>query len=244
VQLLEGLRVLVVDDNRVNRDVAREILERHGADAAECENAEAALEAVRVTRPDAVLLDIHMPGMDGWGAAHQLRGLVDTPIPVIVVSTARNERGDAALAEAGIVAWLLKPLHEASLVTALRYWTGRGPMPIPASGAQKPAPENLSTALAALKPEIRVMLQEDLPEDQRVAYQIFSEKQWAVLQAHIHRLHGTASFCHLEALRVLCAGIERGLKEQQPPDADRIRQLDEEIGRILAALLESPVKSP
>jgi HPt (histidine-containing phosphotransfer) domain-containing protein len=162
--------------------------------------------------------------------------MVDTPLPVIVVSTAKNEQGEQALADAGIVAWLMKPLHEASLVTALRYWTGRGHTQMAVGDATKPAPGDLSAALGALKPEIRTMLQEDLPEELRVAEQAFATGQWPVLQSHIHRLHGTASFCHLEALRVLCAGIERDLKEQQPPTAEAMRRLDEEIARILAAL--------
>lgn len=236
MQLLAGLKVLVVDDSRVNRDLARGTLERNGAKAYECETAESALELALTMRPDAVLLDMHLPGMDGWGAARRLRVLTEAPIPVIVVSTARNDRGEQALADAGIVAWLPKPLQEAEMIRALLHWTGRelkAEMPMDNSPTQ---PHDLAAALAALKPEIREMLEEDLPQEMQQAEQAFASRDWTGLQSHVHRLHGTASFCRLENLRTVCAGIERGLKDQQPPTTNGMQALTVEIGRVMTSL--------
>ena len=228
--------VLVVDDNRVNLDLACAVLERNGAKTCNYEDAEAALDAVPAMQPDAVLLDMHLPGMDGWEAARQLRSRLTKQVPVIVISTAENDCGERALKDAGIVAWLPKPLHEAILVSTLLRWTGReSKMEIPMDTSRSP-PEDLKAALTALKPEILQMLEEDLPLEQHEAERAFAGRDWANLQSHIHRLHGTASFCHLEALRVLCAGIEHDLKEQQPPITEVMHKLDGEVRRILAAL--------
>lgn len=228
--------VLVVDDNRVNLDLACAVLERNGAKTCNYEDAEAALDAAPTKQPDAVLMDMHLPGMDGWEAARQLRGRLTRQVPVIVISTAENECGERALKEAGIVAWLPKPLDEAVLVRTLLRWTGReSKMEIPMDISQSP-PEDLKAALTALKPEILQMLEEDLPVEQQEAERAFTDRDWANLQSHVHRLHGTASFCHLEALRLVCAGIEHGLKQQRPPPPDMMQRLTGEISRVMSGL--------
>jgi HPt (histidine-containing phosphotransfer) domain-containing protein len=97
------------------------------------------------------------------------------------------------------------------------------------------AADNLAKALAELRPEIRAMLAEDLPEEQRLAEQAYGRQDWPSLQEHIHRLHGTALFCRLDALKILCAGIENGLKQHHLPSADAMSALAAEINRILAS---------
>jgi CheY-like chemotaxis protein len=70
---LEGVRLLVVDDNRMNRELARAILENLGADFTEAEDGLSALEIAREAAFDAVLLDIRMPGLDGPAVLQRLR---------------------------------------------------------------------------------------------------------------------------------------------------------------------------
>ena len=64
-----------------------------------------------------------------------------------------------------------------------------------------PGSQELVLALQALRPEIRAMLAEDLPEDLRRAELAYSRKEWAALHSHVHRVNGSASFCKLAALK-------------------------------------------
>ncbi len=93
---LEGARVLVVDDNLVNQMVARAILEAVGAAVAVANDGHAALARLRIEDFDVVLMDVHMPGMDGVEAVRRIRcgeaGRSDLPV---VALTADAMAGDA-----------------------------------------------------------------------------------------------------------------------------------------------------
>ncbi len=93
---LDGARVLVVDDNLVNQTVARAILEAVGAAVAVAGDGHAALARLRIEDFDVVLMDVHMPGMDGVEAVRRIRageaGRIDLPV---VALTADAMVGDA-----------------------------------------------------------------------------------------------------------------------------------------------------
>ena len=96
--------------------------------------------------------------------------------------------------------------------------------------------DSLEAALRALRPEIRDMLAEDLPADQQSAEQAFAAGQWDSLQSYVHRINGSASFCHLADLKAVCSRIEAGLKQQPPPDQGAMRDFAREINRVVTAL--------
>lgn len=97
-------------------------------------------------------------------------------------------------------------------------------------------PDSLEAALRALRPEICSMLAEDLPADQHRAEQAFASGHWESLQSYVHRINGSASFCHLADLKAICSRIETGLKQQQPPDQGAMRDFALEIDRVVVAL--------
>jgi CheY-like chemotaxis protein len=78
VHRLDGVRVLVVDDNFVNRELARTVLEHMGAEVAEAAGGRAAIEAAAVEPFDCILMDLRMPGVSGTDALCEIR---DTPGP-------------------------------------------------------------------------------------------------------------------------------------------------------------------
>ena len=105
-----ALRVLVVDDNPVNRLVARKLIERLGGVTGEAADGVAAIEAVLGGEWDLVLMDYEMPGMNGDEVTRRIRALVQPPPRVVGVSAhALPEIRDACLA-AGMDDWITKPL--------------------------------------------------------------------------------------------------------------------------------------
>jgi adenylate cyclase len=103
--------VLVVDDEEPNRILLRDALEARGYDVSEAQNGEQALREVATRSPDVILLDIMMPGMDGFEVCRRLKGDPRTaPIPILMV-TALSERKERLMGiAAGANDFLSKPL--------------------------------------------------------------------------------------------------------------------------------------
>jgi DNA-binding NarL/FixJ family response regulator len=86
--------VLIVDDHATFRSLARRLLEHHGFEVVgEARDGEAGLDAVRELRPDVVLLDVQMPGIDGFEVAARLAAEGDPPAVVMVSSRDRDDFG-------------------------------------------------------------------------------------------------------------------------------------------------------
>ncbi|WP_323179207.1 response regulator [Streptomyces longwoodensis] len=120
-------RVLVVDDNKVIRQLIRVNLELEGlevvtaADGAEC------LEVVHQVRPDLVTLDVVMPRLDGLSTAARLRAdPLTRDLPLAIVSACTQYELEAGL-EVGVDAFLAKPFEPAELVSLVRRLLERAP---------------------------------------------------------------------------------------------------------------------
>ena len=111
------MRVLVVDDSAVIRDLISVNLQMEGFDVTTAGDGEAALELIGEARPDVVTLDVMMPRLNGFETVARLRGNPDTAhIPVVIV-TGRAQAGDVARGEElGVEAYLTKPFEPAELV--------------------------------------------------------------------------------------------------------------------------------
>ena len=118
---LSGRHALVVDDNGINRRVARTFLEHYGLVVSEAGDGNEALEILDCEPCDVVLMDIHMPGLDGAEAFKRLRnsGSLNRVTPVIAL-TADSMRGDREkfLAK-GFDGYVAKPIDERSLVSVI-----------------------------------------------------------------------------------------------------------------------------
>ena len=119
-------RLLVVDDNKVNRLLLARSLEIQGHNVATAENGRVALEQLRREAFDLVLLDMEMPEMDGFQVLEQL--LRDTQLrdlPVIVTSSLEGIGNVARCIELGAEDYLAKPVNTEQLLSALRMWLHR-----------------------------------------------------------------------------------------------------------------------
>lgn len=101
-------RILVVDDEQDVQDFLRLVLEGAGYVVESAHEGKEAVEKVEAFRPDLMVLDLMMPGMDGWEVLRRLRA-AGAPPPVVVVLSAFAERRRSL--EAGAEACLSKPFH-------------------------------------------------------------------------------------------------------------------------------------
>ena len=114
-----GLRVLVADDHPVNQLIARRVLEEQGFAVDLAADGERAVEAARAHRPDAVLMDLHMPGVDGLEATRQLRA-EGYRGPIIALSADALAESRDACRDAGMTGFVGKPFRRAELLAALQ----------------------------------------------------------------------------------------------------------------------------
>jgi class 3 adenylate cyclase len=117
----EPPRILVVDDNEANLDIAKMRLESQGYEVLTAVDGEEALARVRETGPDLLLLDIMMPKLDGIEVTKRLKGDASLPfIPIILVTAKADAKDLVAGLEAGGDDYLTKPFDHASLVARVR----------------------------------------------------------------------------------------------------------------------------
>ena len=135
------LHVLVVDDNGFFVQMIRGMLERHGIEVSSVGSGLEALTAVERRRPDVVLLDVQMPGMNGFEVLERIKANPHlTKIPVIML-TARGEADDLISGyRSGADYYLTKPVALSELVYGLSLVLGREIRPVDGAAPAAPAP--------------------------------------------------------------------------------------------------------
>lgn len=114
-------RLLVADDNPLNVDILRARLVAHGYEVLTAENGEAALRLVTAERPDLLLLDVMMPGLDGLEVCRRVKADPALPFtPVILVTAKGDTRDVVAGLDAGADEYLTKSVDQAALVARVR----------------------------------------------------------------------------------------------------------------------------
>jgi PAS domain S-box-containing protein len=170
---LEGLRVLVLDDNETNRRILESFLARMGMESVGVASGVEALEILDGShkageRLDMLVTDVHMPGMDGFEVARRIRQDRRFDELVIVTITSAGRPGDGALCEQlGIASYLLKPITPTELRDSIQLTLARDRQ---ATGgtSQLVTRHSLREAWQSL----RILLAEDNQVNQRLAVAI------------------------------------------------------------------------
>jgi two-component system, cell cycle response regulator DivK len=116
-----GKTVLLVEDNPHNRKIFSGMLTHSGFAVMEAEDGNKALAAVQTTLPDVILMDLSIPGIDGWEVTRRLKADARTKVIPIIALTAHAMRGDEERArEAGCDHYLAKPISPKKVVEEVR----------------------------------------------------------------------------------------------------------------------------
>jgi two-component system, sensor histidine kinase and response regulator len=182
---LQGVKVLIVDDNRTNRLILHKMVERFGMNPTSVSDGEQALDELSAAENanDAyglMLTDMHMPRMDGFGLVRQLKDSVKFSTPTIMMLTSGGQRGDAARCEElGIAAYLNKPVRQAELREAVIRVLG---------GKQEGLPVPLITGVSSrnkrdLLRSLHILLVEDNRVNQKIATRLLEKRGHHVVLA-------------------------------------------------------------
>ncbi|MCG6872375.1 MAG: response regulator [Gammaproteobacteria bacterium] len=114
-------RVLIIDDSATDLHLLNDMLSRNGFAVLTASNGEDGIQMARAERPDAILMDVVMPEMNGFEATRALSKDPQTKdIPVLIVSSKDQETDRVWGMRQGAKDYLVKPVNEKALVSALR----------------------------------------------------------------------------------------------------------------------------
>ncbi|MEO8334748.1 MAG: response regulator [bacterium] len=122
-----GQTVLLVEDNEDNRIIYSTVLRHVGYDVVEADNGVDAVALARSGLPDLILMDISIPGIDGWEATRILRrdpATMSIPIIALTAHALADDRERAL--QMGFTAYLAKPVEPRTVVAEVRRWLGTG----------------------------------------------------------------------------------------------------------------------
>jgi CheY-like chemotaxis protein/HPt (histidine-containing phosphotransfer) domain-containing protein len=135
---IRGARILLVEDNELNQQVAKEFLAKGFLTVTIANNGQEALEMVQQNEFDAVLMDLHMPVMDGFEATRRIRDLpTGKNLPIIAMTAAAMSQDREACTEAGMNDHVAKPVDPQELANALTRWI----KPKPIAQTEMPSPD-------------------------------------------------------------------------------------------------------
>lgn len=235
---LAGVRVLLVEDHPINRQVAREILAGEGAQVTVAGDGLEAVELLRAdpSAIDVVLMDVQMPRMDGYDATREIRGslgLNSLPVIAMTANASAEDRADAFAA--GMNDHLAKPVDVHALVAAVRrqlHDHSGDAAPLAPAIAEEPKPVlALERALARLAGNLplfrqmaRLFVQEQPGSLARVR-ELLAAGEHSKAERAAHTLKGVAATMGAERLADAAGRVERAIRR---------RQGVEELERLLA----------
>jgi DNA-binding response OmpR family regulator len=183
-------RILVVDDDADIRGLVRELLERRGFAVTEAGDGKQALQEMYEGRPDLVVLDVSMPGLDGWTTLERIRELSDVPV---VMLTARSEELEKTRGlRAGADDYVTKPFGRQELLARIEGLLRR-------AGGREPAPETYSDAFVSIDFAQRAITVGDRPVD-------LTPLEFKLLTAFVR--HPNQVLSHEQLLELVWGGLD------------------------------------
>jgi len=240
---LEGQRVLLADDNPVNRQVAIRMLEKIGCRADVACDGQEAVDMQRDGAYDLILMDCDMPVLDGFQATVLIRRL-DGPVkhvPVIALTACTTQDERDKCAAAGMNDFLSKPIRPHTLKDMLVRWMPRAlPAEAPDTGAGDEL-DMVKEMFGADFADLAALYRNDSPPRIAAMREAQAAGDSAGLAKVAHALGGSSASIGATALSALCRDLESAAKAGTLDDfAVRLESIEAEYRRIDAKLQSMP----
>ena len=268
---LAGARLLLVEDNDINREFAVELLRSEGLEVDEAVNGQEAVAQVQRMAYDAVLMDIQMPVLDGLEATRQIRALAQAgagarfaTLPIIAMTALAMAQDAERSQAAGMNDHVTKPIAPDHLMAVLAKWIERPAQP--AGGPVLPAPAPLP---AAFPPDLLALTSLDTREGVRRiggkadAYRKqlrrFREHYAdavdelerraarsgpAAAEEYCHALKGVVGNIGAQALYAQVAEIDTRLKLGEPPSAAALGEMRARLEQVMGEIDSLAANAP
>jgi signal transduction histidine kinase/CheY-like chemotaxis protein/HPt (histidine-containing phosphotransfer) domain-containing protein len=260
-QRIAPRKVLVVEDGEVNMQVLVAMLKRHGHEITQARNGEEAIAALYAGPHDIVLMDRHMPVLDGIEATRRIRASKESfrDVPIIGTTASAIDFEMRACLEAGMNATVKKPIEPAELFRTIARWTSE---PAAAAGAAQPAsigaPQLESRAtltfascfqndeVAALldtlgRSEVAGIVDAFVQSVEKTVHQLPPTAEAldaASIRRVAHTLKSSAAMFGLQDVSRAAADVEQAMNDDPAASAERVNELSLRLRELLPALKE------
>jgi two-component system sensor histidine kinase/response regulator len=239
----EPMRALVAEDNAVNQEVAVAMLRRGGWEVDVVPDGAAAVDAVVRSRYDVVLMDLHMPVMDGYAAAEEIRRRepADRRTPIIAMSASAVAADRERCLRTGMDGYVSKPIVWERLATVLAQCAPPAPV---ADGPDEVLDQTVLDGLADVGTELRdrvaEMFTETVPDAVRRLRALIDDDRYSEAADLAHTLEGSSLAVGATRLGGLFADVQRASRAHRRTDrtATVLDQLDAELAQVCDALAD------
>jgi two-component system, sensor histidine kinase and response regulator len=250
---LRGARILLVEDNDINQQVARELLEDAGLVVDIAGNGRVALDMLAKNSYDLVFMDMQMPVMDGVTAAGEIRkrdSLRD--LPVVAMTANAMDQDHRRCLEAGMNDFLVKPINPDEMWTVLQRWIGPRAKPAasrPAAASSSGLPQGIAGLDVTLgmsrvmgKSTLYLSLLRRYVDGQGTTCEQIGQAlaigDWVTAERLAHTAKGVSGTVGATAVESLAGALEMALKTGQPRiEIDpKLEQLHDGMTKLIASL--------
>ncbi|MCU1598491.1 MAG: hybrid sensor histidine kinase/response regulator, partial [Glaciihabitans sp.] len=245
--------VLVVEDNEVNQLVAREMVAKLGYQVEVVSDGAQAVAAMEGISYDAILMDCHMPVMDGFDATAAIRSMpgAASRVPIIAMTAGAQDEDRRRCLEAGMDDFLTKPVDLTALDDTLAQWVYDETKPLPQRDAEEPAldPDRLDllrhlgpTDGHGLLTETAHAFRSEVGASLNALNHAIDHSDDEALKRAAHKLKGGAATIGATGAAALCAQLEELVASggdgagRQLPGRQLMGRLETELARVDAAL--------
>ncbi len=253
---LPSMKVLAVDDNLANLKLVQVFLQNIGVIPTLAKSGYEAIQFCNKNHYDLILMDLHMPGMDGVETTVQIRS-TENPNhnTAIVALSAHVLLGEQEkILAAGMNDYLTKPIDENSLRASIYKWTHSGVISLDKEQNMEPIQKQdvspidweLCLKLAARKEDLAQemldMLIASLPTDLNNIQTAYNATNLHDLREYVHRLHGACCYVGVPKLKAIAKELEDAIAEENSDKmAKYVSAMQREITQILEFYAQRPI---
>ncbi|MFA7091745.1 MAG: response regulator [Arcobacteraceae bacterium] len=234
----KGIRVLLVEDNEINQEVASMMLEKVGIEVHIANNGLQAVEKYEAEqgRYHLILMDLQMPIMSGYDATKQIR-VFDTKIPIVALTAAAMIEDKQKVLEVGMNDHLSKPINTDELYAVIGKYCKKDFFIEPATAKKENYPildrqylENTISSDALIQKLLLKFLEQLNSEFRTIADEVKENSPNA--SSLVHALKGVSGNLGAKALFEICKKIDLQYKAKEPIFSENIKELQEELENI------------
>jgi two-component system sensor histidine kinase BarA len=242
---LNNLEILIAEDNAINAKLLETVLQQAGAKTKHVNSGNQAIDEFTTGNYNIILMDIHMPEVNGIEATRVIRFKEDgkSHIPILGLTANILDEDRKLCFSSGMNEVLIKPIAVEELLHEIDYWTH---WRTKTSAQQETHSSRITTRPPSdnvrdvqqlgVNPELEYtlykMLVDELPAFRKQLHQYFEQKDWASLREACHKLLGGTSYCNVNELRNAVKQFQESLKREADDLPAAFQTLLAEIDRL------------